>query len=166
MATMPNPSSTAGGVAAARQSLVLEAPTSQHNNNSMHQQQQHQRHPYYASNNNSNNNSHNNGGGGTSTSSSSNSGSAGSSPLEIAYSTISPKVDATPPYPMHIKLSLIDQNAGYNGCVSCWICVNKHLLAHVAQLVCLLIGLFANMTCLLACGPTLGTRRRARARSR
>ncbi|KAE8997165.1 hypothetical protein PF011_g15599 [Phytophthora fragariae] len=32
-----------------------------------------------------------------------------SSALEIAYSTISPKVEQ-PPYPMHIKLNLIDQN--------------------------------------------------------
>uniref|UniRef100_K3WY35 BHLH domain-containing protein n=1 Tax=Globisporangium ultimum (strain ATCC 200006 / CBS 805.95 / DAOM BR144) TaxID=431595 RepID=K3WY35_GLOUD len=37
------------------------------------------------------------------------------SPLEITYSTISPKVDAQPPYPMHIKLNLIDQNVSSNG---------------------------------------------------
>ncbi|TYZ62051.1 hypothetical protein PybrP1_000239 [[Pythium] brassicae (nom. inval.)] len=42
-------------------------------------------------------------------------GQSGSSPLEIAYSTISPKVDAQQPYPMHIKLNLIDQSVGMNG---------------------------------------------------
>lgn len=42
---------------------------------------------------------------------------SGTSPLEIAYSTISPKVDAQQPYPMHIKLNLIDESVGMNGCV-------------------------------------------------
>lgn len=57
-------------------------------------------------------------------------GPSGSSALEITYSTISPKVEQPqqpPPaaaYPMHIKLSLIDQNPrpsnllGSNGCAS------------------------------------------------
>jgi hypothetical protein len=40
-----------------------------------------------------------------------------SSALEIAYSTISPKVEQ-PQYPMHIKLNLIDQNPlASSGCV-------------------------------------------------
>ncbi|KAF1315001.1 Voltage-dependent anion-selective channel protein 3, partial [Globisporangium splendens] len=43
------------------------------------------------------------------------SSSSATSPLEITYSTISPKVDAQPPYPMHIKLNLIDQNVISNG---------------------------------------------------
>lgn len=120
MATMPNAS-------AARQTLVLEAPPqSRRAANTLlqhqiyqQQQQQHQQHGGNSSSRSTSSNSTGNGngiGGGPDGPSSN-----GTSPLEIAYSTISPKVDAQPPYPMHIKLSLIDQNVSAHGCVRVWL---------------------------------------------
>lgn len=75
------------------------APTSTGGNTHYHHQQQQQRNSGSRPDNSAANPTH--------------SGSGGNSALEIAYSTISPKVEQQPtPYPMmNIKLNLIDQNA-------------------------------------------------------